>query len=407
MRIICLRLRPGESNFAIGRSALGGEIETLATCDRLKQERLVRLSKVMRSHLHIDCQSPEKRSACRRFRQLLAMLAAIAIALLSPANSQAGPRAVVREATVDFGAVAKGDVVEHVFEIENAGDAMLHFSDSRSTCGCSVLNYDEEIQPGATGQVRVQIDTRTVNGPAQTNVLIQTSDPERTELHLVLKIDVQTSIGVHPPRARWDTVETETGGTNGVTVFALDGKPFSITSVDVSNADIDATFRRANDTERIAQFPGDQWRMELTLSETSAIGAIEGYATVTIDHGKQKRTFVPVSGFVRPLIHVSPEVTDLGEIVLETTSRRAHYEVRNFGTAPMSIGQVEVQGVEGLTTSVVERVKGHTFDVFVHFDPAQVGRGAFAGRVLMHTDLVNRKTIAIDIEGVVVAASEE
>ncbi len=349
--------------------------------------------------------APERSRPSATVCGLAVLFLALSAAVL-PSASVAGPRAVVHTATVDLGSIAKGAVIDHFFEISNEGDAPLLLTDSRSTCGCTVLDFDREIAPKSSGRVRARIDTRTVNGPAQTNVLVQTNDSENPELHLVMKIDVQTSIGVHPPRARWDTVETETVGTVGTTLFALDAKPFIVTDVELSNPDISATFRPATDLERIARYPGDQWRIELTLDDAPTIGAIEGFASVVIDHEKQKLGFIPVSGFVRPLIYVAPDVADLGRITLSDKPRRAHYEIRNFGSAPMKIKRVEMEGVEGVSTSVVERVEGHTFDVFVHFDPAKVAPGEFAGQVVVHTDLAKRKTIPIDIRGSVVVALE-
>lgn len=339
-------------------------------------------------------------------RRSAASLAAATVAVFwicGAGAAWAQPIAVAPEPAVDLGEIVKGDLVWHEFEIRNEGDAALLIESVRSSCGCTVADYDEVIAPGETGLIRALLNTRSLNGPVDTAIRVATSDPAQPEITLALDAKVRAFLGALPGEARWNTVETETEGTIGITLWALDKQLFEVSEVAVDYPDISGRVRPAAEDERFSGNDGPQWRVELTLGTDPPIGAIAGYAEIRTTHPKQKKVHVPVSGFVRPLIFVSPSQTDLGEFSLDAGPRRARYEVRNFGTAPMAIERVECS-VEGVECSVDTLEAGYIYQVAVLFETDRVPAGAFAGQVVVHTDLVKRPTISWDIEGTVMHA---
>jgi len=77
----------------------------------------------------------------------------------------------------DFGSIAKGTAVEHVFKFTNTGKAPLVITNASSSCGCTVPEYprNESIAPGETREMLVKFDgsgqgqtTKTVNITANT-----------------------------------------------------------------------------------------------------------------------------------------------------------------------------------------------------------------------------------------------
>ncbi len=77
------------------------------------------------------------------------------------------------EEEFDFGEVAQGDVVEHVFKFTNTGKVPLLISNARSTCGCTVPEWPKElIEPGERGEVMVKFDTRGKSNEQQKPVTI-------------------------------------------------------------------------------------------------------------------------------------------------------------------------------------------------------------------------------------------
>jgi hypothetical protein len=61
----------------------------------------------------------------------------------------------------NFGEVDEGAIVEHTFKFTNTGKVPLIITNARSTCGCTVPEWPKEpVEPGATGEIHVQFNTK-------------------------------------------------------------------------------------------------------------------------------------------------------------------------------------------------------------------------------------------------------
>ncbi len=87
------------------------------------------------------------------------------------------PEITFEESEFDFGNIAKGTAVEHVFKFTNTGNAPLVITNASSSCGCTVPTYpkNETIAPGETGEMLVKFNgsgngqvTKTVTVSANT-----------------------------------------------------------------------------------------------------------------------------------------------------------------------------------------------------------------------------------------------
>ncbi|EDM44766.1 hypothetical protein SCB49_14380 [unidentified eubacterium SCB49] len=69
----------------------------------------------------------------------------------------------------DFGTIAQGTPVEHVFTFKNTGNAPLVIVDAKSSCGCTVPEYTKEpIAPGAEGELLVKFNGSGKNQVSKT-----------------------------------------------------------------------------------------------------------------------------------------------------------------------------------------------------------------------------------------------
>ncbi len=70
------------------------------------------------------------------------------------------PEMAFEEQEFDFGTIAKGETVEHVFKFTNTGKAPLVITDATATCGCTTPDVPkgESIAPGETRQMTVKYD---------------------------------------------------------------------------------------------------------------------------------------------------------------------------------------------------------------------------------------------------------
>ena len=108
----------------------------------------------------------------RRAFDLLSLLLALSLLPLAaaPVSAEGKPVALPLEPIKNFDIVAKGEVLEHSFEIRNDGVADLEISDVRPACGCTVAKFDRVVAPGAVGKVYAELDTSDFAGPISKSI---------------------------------------------------------------------------------------------------------------------------------------------------------------------------------------------------------------------------------------------
>jgi len=111
---------------------------------------------------------------------IIGLLAAGAVLAQEPAAPQ--PKIVVPELMHDFGNMPRGDKLQHDFVLRNEGAAPLEVREVRPACGCTVVEFDKTIAPGAEGKVRAVLDTHGFAGPIAKTIDVLSNDPETPRL---------------------------------------------------------------------------------------------------------------------------------------------------------------------------------------------------------------------------------
>jgi hypothetical protein len=320
---------------------------------------------------------------------------------LALAADASGPKAVALEPIKDIGTVAKGEKITYDFVIRNEGTAPLEITEVRPACGCTVADFDKTIAPGATGKVHVAIDTTTFAGPIAKGVTVFTNDVETPQIELTVKASVQPVIGVKPGYARYIIVQGETKeGTIEQTLWATDGAPMEIVKVDSPFPYLKVAFREAKPDEQVPEAKGaKQWKVSMTLDRDAPVGALAEYVRVTTTHPKQKLVEIPISGFVRPVLAVTPPVADFGQIELKEPFKRA-IVVRAYSTEPIKVTSVEgnLKGIDAQLDPVQE---GREYQIRVTLKP-ELGKGPFNGKLTIHTDSPKKPMVEVELKGTVI-----
>jgi len=95
----------------------------------------------------------------------------------------------------DFGSVKDGEVVRHDYEFTNTGTEPLIIADAKASCGCTVPQWPKEpIQPGGSGKIRVEFDSKGKPGPQSKRVTITANtDPSPVFLTIKGNVDAKTN----------------------------------------------------------------------------------------------------------------------------------------------------------------------------------------------------------------------
>jgi Protein of unknown function (DUF1573) len=329
----------------------------------------------------------------------LCALLAVAATLFAQAAGAGKPKAVAAEPTVDVGSIAKGDSVNHDFVIQNEGGAPLEITRVNPACGCTVVSFDKLIAPGKTGIIHSSVDTTAFNGPIAKGITVYTNDPENPQIQLTIKAKVEPYIFVKPGYARYTTVQGEAQEGSIVQIlWSGDGTNFDVLAVDSPMPALKVSFREATEKERLPDIKGKQWRIEMLLSNDAPVGALANYVTIHTNHPKQKLVQVPVSGFVRPVMAVTPPVADFGQIELKEPMKKA-LVVRNFATELINVTKVD-NTVKGIDAQLEPITPGRQYQVRLTVKP-ELGKGPFSGKITVHTDSPKTPLIEVEVKGVV------
>jgi hypothetical protein len=87
----------------------------------------------------------------------------------------------------NFGKVNEGDNVTHTFVVENRGKSDLIIKTVRTSCGCTVANYEKKpIKKGELGNIELKLNTLGKSGKVvKTATVISNAIPDTKEIRLI------------------------------------------------------------------------------------------------------------------------------------------------------------------------------------------------------------------------------
>jgi hypothetical protein len=345
------------------------------------------------------------------------LLLALAPAAARVADAAAAPKLVVEPATLNVGEVARDSVVEKTITLTNAGTAPLKIANIKSTGNTELSSRPTELAPGAKATITIRVPLLIERaGGILKQLEISSNDPARPVVYVDMKIESTEYVQPRPDKARWISVQQETDGTIRSVLSAPDGKPFRVLGHSTPPEGIDVVVQPIVPAEALAadgtvkagtlaldpKGPHATWNVSMTLRKNAPIGAIVGQLEVQVDHDKQKVIPIPLSGFMRPVIAVTPH-----ELVLDTVpaaSARTHeFFVRNFATEGINITKVDsTVPAFGEGTIEIEEV-GRRYKVKVPMDLSKTAPGAFKGIIRFHTDSPKIPFYSLPVSGTVTA----
>jgi len=103
------------------------------------------------------------------------------------------PKIKFDEDVFEFGKVKQGEVAKHAFSFTNVGKTNLLILDTKSSCGCTVTDYNKApIPPGKSGVINVEFDTKDKKDFQEKKVTIFTNtNPNEFELTMSGFVDTK------------------------------------------------------------------------------------------------------------------------------------------------------------------------------------------------------------------------
>lgn len=333
-----------------------------------------------------------KNTLSTRSALLLGLIALVATAV------QGQPRAVVQSSVIDAGMVVRGELSEHVFEISNEGDQALEIIEVSPACGCTVVDFDRVIPPGASGRLVATLNTKSLRGPTAKTVRVFTNDDRNAQIDLVIKANVRTLVEVNPGYARFLAVLGQKPEPLKQVLYSEEPGELVVTRAMSPFPFVAARVYEAAEAERVPGKPGRQWVVELSLTEGAPQGAFADFVEVQLEHPRLRQLKIPVSGFIQPVVAVLPRVADFGRKEL-LRPHTAVLEVKNLGEPGVTLGTVATT-VQGLKPELEVIDEGRLFRLRLTLDPS-MPKGDFNGTLTIPTSSTLQPEVTIDVRGTI------
>ena len=336
-----------------------------------------------------------------------ALLAAAALAIgqdkppappaAAPKGAVAGPKIEVVPETKDAGTVAKGQMIESTFVVKNNGAADLVISDARPGCGCTVASFDKVIKPGAEGKVISSVDTKNFSGPISKSILLISNDPDRPQLNLFIKATVKPFVDVMPTGyLRFSVVKGDSASQD--VVLVSEEKTFKPTVAEMAQPYVKAELIPAGEKDKISGRSGDQYKLHVSVTSDAPEGLLNAPIRITTGVTQQPTVEIPVSGYVRSRVSVTPALVNFGNFTAgKDAITRNIIVTNNKPSQPIKVTRAEVS-VPGFQTDVVPTQEGVSYTVVVKASD-KVKKGTIDGTVKLYTTDKEKAVIELPLKG--------
>lgn len=130
-----------------------------------------------------------------KFRSLFTLLAILALSAIAFAQENApstgAPKLKLEASSHDFGRVAEGSQVKHVFKVRNEGKAELIIKNVSPACGCTASDFTRQLAPGQEGQITLSVNTAGMAGKTERYADVISNDPKEPFQKLWLYLTVE------------------------------------------------------------------------------------------------------------------------------------------------------------------------------------------------------------------------
>jgi hypothetical protein len=305
------------------------------------------------------------------------------------------PRIVFEQEVIDLGATRRGAVLELRYAFRNEGNGTLRLLELQSSCGCMVPSADRLVAPGEKGSIRVQITTDNLRGQVEKAILVRTNDPDRVQVRLTAKLEIETPITVEPAWVAHRVFKTDPPRPQIVTLSSRSGE-FAVKSIATDNHLITAHLR----DRRVAADGSVQIQLAVDIDRESApLGALGGFVTVETTLSESPQVRFRVNGLVLGPVVVTPRKVYLSEVELHEAAR---VQRTIFVTKRNSI-DLELRSVTSSDPGVLVQPQtvedGHVYAILVTLDPDRIERGKISSTIVITTNDAFEPQVEVFVNG--------
>ncbi|WP_347245800.1 DUF1573 domain-containing protein [Thermogutta sp.] len=228
------------------------------------------------------------------------------------ARAQKWAEAMFDHTSHNFGMVARGAKVEHVFPLKNIYVEDVHIASVRTSCGCTQPRITKDtLKTFETGAIIATVDTRGFLGRKDATITVTFDKPYPAEVQLHTYVYIRSDVVFDPGVVLFNAVPQGTAAERTVKLLYAGRSDWQIVkavpSAEFLEVQINQTGRGAGEVT---------YQLVVTLKPSAPAGylqeQIELFTNDTLEEAR--RLVLPVEGSVVPQVTVQPSQLALGTL---------------------------------------------------------------------------------------------
>ncbi len=335
----------------------------------------------------------------RTVRATLASVAQLRQAIIKKSwLTPAQPSAFIQPAELTTEPVIQGTIAQMSFQVFNRGTAKLEIRVTPD-CGCFRLDYPKTIEPGASGLVKVYVDTSEFPGNIQKSLYFYSNDTDIPMRRIPVSFRVEPLYRFINPSGN-DIVVAGKDGASAEIVLALNPKqPMLVESVDFDGVPAKVSFEPwsgdlADPSINEPLMRREGYRIKIDLPADIIPGRSTG--TIVVKTNSKDFPILRRTLYVQKGIAVLPLSVYFGEL-----SRRPERAWVLLSRPERDFKVLKVESDNPSITAHVEPLKGNwEYKLVVEYD-GKADFGNLSGMLQVHTNDPDQPVIAVPVTGVV------
>jgi hypothetical protein len=211
------------------------------------------------------------------------------VTILSTSPAFAAPRIVVEQPSFDFGTIAQGKKVDHVFIIKNSGDAPLTIGHVSTSCGCTVAEVSSRsISPGKSSEIKASFNSANFTGTISKTIYVNTNDPKKPAYNLTMKGNIFERIEVTPKQLNLGEIKAGARKEIMIKIGNKDSKPLKIISAKTAMPQVVAKIARKT------LKAGEIGAIAVSITPRAEDRFLAGYLTIVTNSSEKPEITVPI-----------------------------------------------------------------------------------------------------------------
>jgi hypothetical protein len=317
----------------------------------------------------------------------------VALAVFAPIGRASGENwadSLFKERNHEFGVVARGAKVRHLFLLTNRLSEEITILSLRPSCGCTTGKASTaSIAPGKTATIEAEMDTRNFVGDKATSLYVSlvTANGREGEVRLGVSSTILSDIVLNPGSIDFGTVGRGQSPTRTLIMERIGAPNWEVermvSACRAINASLDET-RRANGLV--------EYTLTVTLKPDAPAGLLHDEIRFLTNDPETRSISVNLNAQVRGDLSASPSMVSLGRV---TSAAGAFGHVWIRGSKPFAVTATEGSG-NGFSIAADDTSRKPLHRITVSYKPEEgTTRGDLRRNFQIHTDLPGEPPVGV------------